>query len=87
MDAKQRLAKLEEKRDQLTARIVRLRNVEAARQRKLRTRRLILMGSYMDHEITRSPEAHARLRRKLDRFLTRPRDRALFQLPDNPVED
>ena len=34
----------------------------------------------MEHEITRSPEAHARLMRKLDRFLTRPRDRALFQL-------
>ena len=80
MNPKQRLENLEAKRDQLTARIVRLRNVEATKERKLRTRRLILMGSYMDHEITHNPEAHARLMQKLDGFLTRPRDRALFDL-------
>ena len=83
MDAKQRLVDLEAKRDQITARIVRLRNVESAKQRKLRTRQLILMGSYMEQEITRSPEAYDRLMRKLDGFLTRPRDRALFPLPED----
>lgn len=70
---------------QLKARKARLESAERARARKLRTRRLILMGSYMEHIAGRDPEAEARLRRGLDAFLDRERDRELFELA--PKED
>lgn len=79
-----RLAKLREdnrrKEKQLRARMARLESAERARERKLRTRRLILMGTYMQHVADRDPAAKTRLRRGLDAFLTKPRDRELFDL-------
>ena len=66
---------------QLRARKARLESAERARQRKLRTRRLILMGSYMEYAIEHDDSARDRLMRKLDGFLSRPADRALFDLP------
>ena len=65
---------------QLRARKQRLEAAERARERKLRTRRLILMGSYMEHAISRDDSAKQRLLRKLDGFLSRNRDRELFGL-------
>ena len=43
------------------------------------TRRLILIGSYMEHLADRDPDARARLR-GLDGFLSKHRDRELFEL-------
>ena len=51
-----------------------------ARERKLRTRRLILMGSYLEHVTQDDPERKARLMKELDGFLERDRDRELFDL-------
>lgn len=65
---------------QLRARKRRLESAERARERKLRTRRLILMGSWMEHVVERDEAARERLMRQLDGFLSRPRDRALFDL-------
>ena len=50
-------------------------------ERKRRTRRLILMGSYLEHVTQDDPERKARLVKELDGFLERDRDRELFDLP------
>ena len=50
-------------------------------ERKRRTCRLILLGSYLEHVTQDDPERKARLLKELDGFLERPRDRALFDLP------
>ena len=52
----------------------------SAAERKLRTRRLILMGSYMEHLTTNDEAAKDRLMKGLDGFLERDRDRKLFDL-------
>ena len=49
--------------------------------RKRRTRRLILIGSYIEHTTQADPAAQARLRTGLEAFLVRDQDRALFDLP------
>ena len=49
-------------------------------ERKRRTRRLILVGSYMEHVTQTDPDLKARLMKGLDVFLERARDRALFDL-------
>ena len=54
--------------------------VRSARERKRRTRRLILIGSYMDHVTQTDPDRKARLMKGLDGFLERERDRELFGL-------
>ena len=50
-------------------------------ERKRRTRRLILLGSYLEHVTQDDPERKARLLKELDGFLERDRDRELFDLP------
>ena len=51
-----------------------------AADRKRRTRRLILMGSYLEHVTQADSDRKARLMKELDRFLERDRDRELFGL-------
>ena len=64
-----------------------IRNAQArvsTADRKRRTRRLILMGSYLEHVTQDDPERKARLMKELDGFLERDRDRGLFDLPPQP---
>ena len=56
----------------------------SAAERKRRTRRLILMGSYMEHITTNDEAAKDRLMKGLDGFLDRDRDRELFGLTAKP---
>ena len=58
----------------------------SAAERKRRTRRLILMGSYLEHVTGNDPDKRDRLIKGLDVFLERDRDRELFDLPhkENP---
>ena len=49
--------------------------------RKRRTRRLILLGSYIDSVSQVDPAAMTRLMKGLDAFLERDQDRAVFNLP------
>ena len=49
-------------------------------ERKRRTRRLILMGSYIEHVTQTDPHSLGRLMKGLDGFLERDRDRELFDL-------
>ena len=57
----------------------------SAAERKRRTRRLILMGSYMEHITANDEAAKDRLMKGLDSFLERDRDRELFDLPPLPA--
>ena len=65
----------------LNRQIQRAKSRITAGERKLRTRRLILMGSYLEHVTQDDPERKARLMKELDGFLERDRDRELFDLP------
>ena len=52
-------------------------------ERKQRTRRLILLGSYLEHVTGDDPGKRDSLMQELDVFLERDRDRELFDLPPN----
>ena len=57
-----------------------------AKERKRRTRRLILLGSYLDDIIQNDPVSMKRVRKGLDEFLERDRDRELFDLLPRPKD-
>ena len=76
-DLREKLAK---KKAKLKAAEGRIRARISARERKQRTRRLILMGSYLEHVTQDDPDRKARLMKELDGFLERDRDRELFDL-------
>ena len=59
----------------------------SAADRKRRTRRLILMGSYLEHVTGDAPDQRDRLMKGLDVFLERDRDRELFDLPNKENSD
>ena len=73
-------------RDNLQKQIRRAQARISAAERKRRTRRLILIGSYMEHVTGNDPEKRDHLIKGLDVFLERDRDRELFDLPhkENP---
>ena len=77
-DLREKLAK---KKAKLKAAESRIRARISTRERKLRTRRLILMGSYLEHVTQTDPHSLDRLMKGLDGFLERDRDRKLFDLP------
>ena len=82
-DLREKLAK---KKAKLKAAESRIRARISARERKRRTRRLILMGSYLEHVTQNNLERKARLMKELDGFLERDQDRELFELnPRNTV--
>ena len=68
------------RKETLKRQIRRAKSLITSRERKLRTRRLILMGSYLEHVTQDDPERKARLMKELDGFLERDRDRELFGL-------
>ena len=70
-------------RDTLTRQIRRAQARLSAADRKRRTRRLILIGSYIEHTTQADPAEHDRLLQGLNGFLKRDQDRALFDLPAN----
>ena len=78
---KSNLEKLKEQQKQLDARIQKLTAAESTRERKHDTRRKILVGSYYLDEVEKN-KSHNDLKQKLDSFLTRNSDRALFDLPE-----
>ena len=71
-------------RENLQKQIRRSQARVSADDRKRRTRRLILIGSYMEHVTQTDPDRKARLMKGLDSFLERERDRELFDLPPKP---
>ena len=76
------LKELRSKKKSLLERQIRRAQVRInAKERKRRTRRLILLGSYLDDIIQNDPVSMKRVRKGLDEFLERERDRELFDLP------
>ena len=67
-------------RHTLTSQIRRAQARVSAADRKRRTRRLILIGSYIEHTTQADTTAYTRLMTGLDGFLERDQDRALFNL-------
>lgn len=78
-----RLEELEKRRDELNARIQQVRSRETAKKRKEATRRLVLIGAAISDAWGADSD---QLRRLMDGFLARPRDRELFGLlPVSPT--
>ena len=80
---KEFLALQREKQRLLKNQIRRAQTRISATDRKRRTRRLILMGSYIEHRAQANPAEHDRLMQGLAGFLERDQDLALFDLPAN----
>ena len=75
-------------RDNLKRQIRRAQSRISTAERKRRTRRLILMGSYLEHVTGNDPDKRDRLIKGLDVFLERDRDRELFELdPNKEISD
>ena len=68
-------------RTTLTRQIRRAQARLSAADRKRRTRRFILLGSYIEHTTQDDPTKKDRLIKGLDGFLERDQDRAVFGLP------
>ena len=76
------------RKETLKRQIRRAQSRITAAQRKRRTRRLILMGSYLEHVSGDDPGQRDRLIKGLDVFLERDRDRELFELaPNKEISD
>ena len=81
------LKELRSKKKSLLERQIRRAQVRInAKERKRRTCRLILLGSYLDDIIQNDPVSMKRVSKGLDEFLERDRDRALFDLLPRPKE-
>jgi hypothetical protein len=79
--SKQSLEKLKEQREKLNARIQQKEARLKSSERKMDTRRKILIGSYfLDTAIKNG--TFEDIKKKLDSFLTRNSDRVLFDLPE-----
>ena len=74
-------------RDNLQKQIRRAQARLSSAERKQRTRRLILLGSYLEHVTGEDPGKRDSLTQGLDGFLERDRDRALFDLPPKPAAE
>ena len=72
------------KRADLVGRIRRAQTRLSHQDRRQRTRRLILLGTLIEHEIAQQPAERTRVMARLETFLTRDRDRALFGLEPRP---
>lgn len=76
-----KISKLEKQLEQAKARLQMAKAREREKNRRLETRRKILLGSLLQTMIQRGEVSEAVLRMRLDEFLTADRDRELFNLP------
>ena len=85
-ESKKRIQALKRKKKAVLTRQVKQAQARLnAHERRRRTRRLILMGTLLEHQVSQSEDALSELLRDLDDFLKRDRDRELFDLP--PLAD
>lgn len=84
----ERISALEERLRALKAQqnrtAARARTLASRRERKEDTRRKILAGAWVLHQLERGEMPREGVMAALDRFLVRPEDRALFDLPVAP---
>ena len=75
------LVELQQKKQRvLKAQIRRAQARITTAERKRRTHRLVLLGSYLDHCMQTDTESEPHVMKGLDEFLTRNQDRAVFNL-------
>lgn len=77
------IADLRRRQTQLKRRIERLTAVRSTRERKRRTRQLILVGAYVEEWLAERPDQALTARQlmaRMDAWLTRPADRRAFGL-------
>jgi len=77
----EKLKKLEAQRAELTAKIQRVKAQTRERERKVETRKKILVGAAILEHMARGAWPEERLMDLLDGYLERNQDRALFGLP------
>ena len=77
----ERIAELEKRKEEIANRIERLRSVESTKERKRDTRRKILAGACVLDRAAKDQVLERHLKEILDAFLTKPKDRELFDLP------
>jgi hypothetical protein len=77
----ERLAELEAKKAALEAQMQAIQARQNERHRKDDTRRKVLVGAAVLAEAEKDPAAMRKLMTLLDKHLTRPVDRAVFDLP------
>ena len=82
LSAKEKLEKLKKQKLQLDARISKIENAHKAKERKIDTRRKILVGSYYLEKAIKEDKM-ADLKKELATFLTRNSDKALFGIEIN----
>ena len=84
MDPNQKLKRLQDKKDQIEARIKNIEASEQAKAKKEDTRRKILIGAFYMEQMAKIEEVKTKVLAYLDGFLTRPMDRKLFGLSERP---
>jgi len=84
--AKAKLEKLESKVDSAKKKLALERQKQQKADRKIETRKKILLGSYYLAEFKKDPELEKKVLAKMETFLTRDHDRAVFDLPPLPKE-
>jgi len=80
-DFNDRIKQLEEKKQQINARIQKLKAQESEKKRKQETRRKILLGSWVLNKIERGDWSKEDIWNEMDEYLTKEVDRKLFDLP------
>lgn len=80
--AQQRLMAIEKKQAQAKAALRDATAAKRSQERKLDTRRKVLLGALLQHEMSTGAESERAILNRLERFLTRAADRALFDLPE-----
>ena len=86
-DRTDRIQKLEERQRRLRLQIDREKAVKAAQERKRDARRKIVVGAMVLGLVERGEWPKERLLEKLDAYLIRDHDRALFDLPSRDEGD
>jgi large subunit ribosomal protein L7/L12 len=80
----EKLKKLQEQRDKLNKQILTLANRENAEKRKRENRKKVLVGAMMLDMVKKGEWQESELQRRMDAFLTRDAERALFDLQPLP---
>ena len=75
-----KLEQLKKKQEQLRLQIQKEQQKESAKKRKEETRRKILLGAMVLERMARESEYREQVINKLDSYLTKERDRGLFEL-------
>ena len=83
----ERKRKLKEKQARIKAELQRLEARERETERKRDTRRKILLGAMVLDRIARGEVPETVVKADMDRFLERPQERALFDLPPRAAKE